>query len=198
MIIGIDHEYISENASQGDVPGERPDVTQTYCEVMQMGACKLDEKGNELAILNQVVSAHRIHIIPPWLSKMTGMTAKKREQEGIPFPDALAMLADFVGDNNPWTFSGDWFVLQGNADAHGIKLPFPRPFQRVKPHLMEWGVTLEKYQQQGFAEMNSGNMHKVLGIELSSIEGVGVHDAAHDARSLAHSVHYLTTLKGER
>lgn len=192
MLIGIDHEYIAENASQGDVPGERPDVHSIYCEVMQMGACKLDETGNEVAVLNQTVSAHKIHIIPPWLSSMTGMSAERREREGISFPDALALLVDFVGDSNPWTFSGDWFVLQGNAEAHGIKLPFQQPFQRVKPRLAGWGVTLEDYQHHGFTEMNSGSLHKVLGIELPSIEGVGTHDAAHDARSLAHSVHQLT------
>ena len=192
MLIGIDHEYIPENASQGDVPGERPDVHSIYCEVMQMGACKLDEAGSEVAVLNQTVSAYKIHIIPPWLSNMTGMTAERREREGISFPDALTMLGDFVGDSNPWTFSGDWFVLQGNADAHGIKLPFLQPFQRVKPRLSGWGVTLEDYQRQGFAEMNSGNLYKVLGIKLPSIEGVGSHDAAHDARSLIHSVYHLT------
>lgn len=195
MIIGIDHEYIPENAAQGDVPGERPDVHAIYCEVMQMGACKLDDAGNEVAVLNQTVSAHKIHIIPPWLSKMTGMTAEKREREEIPFPEALKLLVDFVSDNNPWTFSGDWFVLQGNADAHGIKLPFP-PFQRVKPRLPDWGVTMADYQRHGFTEMNSGNLHKLLDIELPSIEGVGAHDAAHDARSLAHSVYQLTNKKG--
>ncbi len=192
MIIGIDHEYIPENAAQGDTPGERPDVQAIYCEVMQMGACKLDEFGRELGVLNQIVSAHSIHVIPPWLSKMTGMTEERREHEGIPFPDALAMMVDFIGDNNPWAFSGDWFVLQGNAHAHGIKLPFLRPFQRVKPRLAGWGVTLQDYQCLGFTEMNSGNLYRVLGLELPSIEGVGAHDAAHDARSLAYSVYHVT------
>ena len=26
MTIAVDHEYIPENAAQGDIPGERPDV----------------------------------------------------------------------------------------------------------------------------------------------------------------------------
>ncbi len=191
MIIGIDHEYIPENATQGDTPGGRPDVHEVYCEVMQMGACKLDGGGNEIAVLSQTVSAHKIHIIPPWLSRMTGMTAEKRERDGIPFPDALSMLAKFVGDSRPWTFNGDWFVLQRNAEVHGIRLPFPQPFYRVKHRLEEWGVTLDDYKRFGFLEMSSGNLYKVLGIELPEIEGVGAHDAAHDARSLAHSVYQL-------
>jgi len=191
-ITAVDHEYIPENAAPGDVPGERPDVTKVYCEVMQMGACKLDDGGNEVAVLNQTVSAHKLHTIPPWLSSMTGMTTEKREREGVPFPEAYAMLVDFIGDRVPWTFMGDEHVLRGNVAAHGLEWAFAEPFQLAKPCLADWGVTLADYQRLGFTEMNSGNLHKVLGIELPSITGVGSHDAVHDARSLAHSIYQLT------
>lgn len=192
MLVGVDHEYIPEDAAKGDVPGKRPDVRTVYCEVMQMGACKLDGAGNEVAVLNQTVSAYKIHVIPPWLSKMTGMTAEKREREGISFPEAFAVLVDFLDGNTPWTFMGDEHVLRVNVDAHGLIWPFEQSFQLVKPRLPDWGVTLEDYRRLGLNEMNSGNLHKVLGIELPSIEGVGAHDAAHDARSLTHSVYHLT------
>jgi len=84
-MIGIDHEYIAENAVQGDTPGDRPNVQRVYCEIMQMGACKLDKEGREVGVLNLTVRAHRIHTIPRWLSKMTGMTAEKRVK-GVSFP----------------------------------------------------------------------------------------------------------------
>lgn len=58
MTVGLDHEYIPENTAKGDIPGPRPDVRTTYCEVMQMGACRLDEAGQEVSVLNQTVSAH--------------------------------------------------------------------------------------------------------------------------------------------
>jgi hypothetical protein len=195
MTIGIDHEYIAENAPQGDeLPAERPDVKTVYCEVMQMGACRLDTDGNEMGVLNLTVKAHRIHTIPRWLSSMTGMTEEKREREGIHFLDALIELSGFVGlRETPWTYSGDWWVLEGNAKAHGITLPFAEPFRRVKPELEGWSVTLADYQRLGFTEMNSGNLHKVLGVDLPAIEGVGPHDALHDARSLTHSVHHILT-----
>lgn len=193
MISTIDNEYIAANAPQGhEPPLERPDVRKDYCEVMQMAACKLDDNGNEVAIMDQVVSAHKIHFIPPWLSKMTGMTEKKRAEEGIPFPKALAMLHDLVGDDErPWTFYGDYDVLKGNANEHGIELPFKHSFMRVKPRLERWGVTLADYQRLGLSEMNSGDLHKVLGIEIPETEGVGTHDAKHDVRSLAHSLYHF-------
>ena len=193
MTVGVDHKYIPENAAKGDTPGPRPDVRTTYCEVMQMGACRLDADGNEVGVLNLTIKAHRIRTIPSWLQKMTGMTEERREREGVDFTEAIIRLSGFVGIcETPWTFNGDWFVLKGNAEAHGIALPFPQPFQRVKPRLVDWGVTLEDYQRHGFTEVNSGNLHAVLGIKLLAIEGVGAHDALHDARSLTHSVHYLT------
>lgn len=190
-MIGIDHEYIPENASSGDTPGSRPDVQSVYCEIMQMGACKLDRSGNEIGVLNLTVRAHRIHSIPPWLSRMTGMTVEKRAS-GVTFPEALEQLVSFIGDDkNVWTFNGDWFVLEGNARAHGINMPFAQPFYRLKPLLSTKGITLEDFNAQGFDEVCSGGLHKVLGIELPEIEGVGTHDATHDARSLIHSVHHL-------
>lgn len=192
MTVGVDHEYIPENAAKGDTPGPRPDVRTTYCEVMQMGACKLDEVGQEVAVLNQTVSAHKLHFIPPWLSKMTGMTAEKREAEGIPFPEALEKLVDFAAEETPWTFMGDEHVLRGNVAAHGLKWPFKNPFRLVKPMLEAYRITIVEYRQHGFEEVNSGNLHTVLGIKLPAIEGVGAHDALHDARSLTHSIHYLT------
>lgn len=190
-MIGIDHEYILENATQGDTPGERPDVQRVYCEIMQVGACKLDKEGREIGVLNLIVRAHHIHTIPPWLSHMTGMTEEKRAK-GISFPEALEQLATFVGDDKDvWTFSGDWWVLEGNAKAHGIELPFKKPFNRLKPLLPEKNITVEDFKRLGFNEVCSGGLYQVLGIQLPEIEGVGAHDAAHDARSLAYSVHYL-------
>ncbi len=190
-IIATDHEYIPENAAQGDTPGGRPDVRKTYCEVMQMGACKVDDDGNETEVLNLTVRGHQIKRIPQWLSDMTGMTEQKRAQ-GVTFPEALERLERFVGRNGEvWTFNGDWWVLEGNAKAHGIELPFEEPFSRVKPILGDLGITKSDYKAKGFDEACSGGLYKVCGLTLPEIEGVGAHDAAHDARSLAHSVHFL-------
>ncbi len=191
-MIAIDTEYIAENAATGDIPGPRPNIEEVYCEIMQIGACKLDVEGNEVAVLNITVLPHQIETIPTWLVTMTGMTTEKREATGIPFTEALQKLVDFVGDETDiWTFNGDWFVLQGNIKSHQLENPFPTQFNRTKPKLADLGVTLEMYEKIGVKEMNSGNLYKVLNIELPHIEGVGAHDACHDARSLAYSMYHL-------
>lgn len=192
-MIGIDHEYIPEGSPMGaTLPPARPNVHTTYCEVMQMGACKLDAQGREIDVLNRTVKAHRIPEVPLWLTNMTGMTTQRREAEGVTFPEALAELVDFVGnDTGPWVFNGDWWVLWGNAKAHNISMPFTQPFLRVARQLPDFGIILADYQALGFDEVNSGNLHKVLGIKLPEITGVGAHDAAHDARSIAYSMYHL-------
>jgi hypothetical protein len=196
-MIAIDHEYLSESAPLGDTPGERPDVQNVYCEIMQIGACKLDADGIEIGTFNVTVQSHKLHHIPVWLSRMTGMSEEKRAM-GLPYPEALRQLVEFIGDDKEiWTFSGDWWVVEGNVKAHQIPMPpqFQQPFQRAKPLLADKGVTLEQFKQAGFSEVCSGGLYKVLGITLPAIEGVGTHDASHDARSLAHSVFHLG-LKG--
>jgi DNA polymerase III alpha subunit (gram-positive type) len=190
-MIAIDTEYIAEDSLSGETPGPRPNVEAVYCEIMQIGACKLDNDGKEIGTLNITVKAHRIPMIPRWLVTMTGMTEEKRA-EGKDFKDALAALLAFVGDDTDiWTFNGDWFVLQGNIKSHQLINPFPNQFKRTKPQLAELGVTSEMFESIGSKEMNSGNLYKVLNIELLHIEGVGAHDACHDARSLAYSMYHL-------
>lgn len=191
-MIGLDHEYIAENASLGTTPpASRPDPRTTYCEVMQMGGCKLDSDGAEVGVLNRIVRGHQLMVVPAWLESMTGLTTERREDEGVSFPEAFDELIAFIGNDRPWVFNLDWYVLKANAEAHGIAFPYQEAFRRVKQELTRYGVGLKEYQAKGFDEVNSGHLYAVLGLELPFIEGVGAHDAAHDARSIAHSMQYL-------
>lgn len=189
-MITIDCEYIPENAAQGDTPGGRPDVKTTYCELMQIGACKLDGQGREIGVLNLVVKAHRIEFIPLWLQTMTGMTPERRAR-GMAFSEALRNLQAFIGtDQDIWVMNGDWWVLWGNARAHHIELPYKEQFKRLKPMLPDLGITLPMFEKAGFTEVISGGLYKVLGINLPITDG-HEHDALHDARSLAYSIYKL-------
>lgn len=190
-MIAIDCEYIPENAPQGDNPGIRPDVEKVYCEVIQIGACKIDDSGNEIQTLNITIKPNLIPHIPPWLIKMTGMTDQKR-LIGLNFADGLKQLKDFVGDDNDvWTFNGDWWVLEGNAKKLNVDFPFQVPFKRLKPQLENFNIRIDDFKAKGLNEISSGGLYKVLNIKLPEIEGVGVHDAAHDARSLGFSIYKL-------
>lgn len=196
-MIGIDTEYVAHNAVQGDIPGPRPNPQSVYCEIMQIGACKLDGQGQEVGTLNLTVRAHILSRIPKWLTTLTGMTEEKRSL-GISFPEALKELVSFIGDDDDiWTFGGDWWVFEANMKAHDLVSPFAGPFQRLKPILDEHDLTLERFKSEGFSEVCSGGLYKVLGLQLPTIEGVGAHDAAHDARSLIHAVHHLDVSRAD-
>jgi hypothetical protein len=191
LMITIDLEYIPENAAKGMIPGERPNVQWVYCEAMQIGACRLDPSGREVATLDVTVRAHRLFFIPPWLSAMTGMTEERRA-EGVAFPEALKQLVDFVGDDDDvWTMHMDWWALSANAKEHRLLLPFKHQFKKLKPKLPDLGITLEDFLVAGFPEVISGGLYKVLGITLPEAPGRKPHDATHDARSLAHSIYFL-------
>ncbi len=195
-MIVIDCEYIPENSPMGDVPGPRPNVEEVYCEVIQIGVCKLDDQGREKGWLSLTVKPCKIETIPPWLSRMTGISNSDRAR-GVSFLKALGDLLEFVGgDHDIWTFNGDWYVLMGNAYKQAIWYPFQEPFKRFKPYLPEFGITEEDFAKAGFSEVCSSGLHKVLGIEIPPIEGIGPHNAVYDARSLAYSIHHLLKKTG--
>lgn len=133
-MIAVDIEYIAETAVDGSVPGERPDVKTTYCEIIQIGAVKLDKDGKEVGTLNLTIKPSFISRIPEWLSKMTGMSETKREA-GVTFEEALVKLNQFIGEEKSvWTFSGDWNVFTNSAKKHDLALPFAE-FQLVNQGL---------------------------------------------------------------
>lgn len=190
-MIGIDFEYIKENAPQGNDSGDRPDIKNTYCEIVQIGACKLDNEGKEIESLNIMVAPYTIKTLPPWFVSMTGITETKRES-GILFPEALKQLQKFIGkDSSVITFNGDWFVLEGNLKKWNITNPFLEPFVRLKPMLDNYGIGIEDFKKNDLQEVQSGGLYKVLNISLPKISGVGEHDAEHDARSLVYSAYHL-------
>ena len=94
--------------------------------------------------------------------------------------------------SSPMVFNGDWWVLEGNAKAHGQPLPFAQPFRRLKPLLADLNIGVANFERHGYNEVCSGGLATVLGIEMPTTDvPMRAHDAAHDARSLAHSIHKL-------
>ncbi len=79
-------------------------------------------------------------------------------------------------------------MLRGNCREHGLPFPLPQEVRRAKALLEERGIGSERFRECGFPEVCSGGMARVLGIELPDDGSVGAHDAAFDARSLAHAV----------
>jgi hypothetical protein len=146
-----------------------------------------------VGLLNVTVRRHRLGV-PGWLADLTGMTDAKRES-GVAFPGGLAQLAAFCEGAELWIFSGDWDVLLGNCREHGVAFPFPHNVGRAKALLRDKGVTAERFAACGFHEVCSGGMGRVLGIELPEDGSVGAHDAAYDARSLAHAVYRLKQME---
>lgn len=190
-MIAIDTEYIAEDAVQGKIPGVRPDVRTTYCGVIQIGAIKLDEEGNEVDTLNLLIKPSFIETMPEWLVTLTRITEEQRK-EGISFKEAIELLVRFIGnDTNIWVFAGDGFVFSNAIKRHDMHVVLPE-FKLVKPKLEEWGLVEARFREKGL-EVCSGNLYKVLDIDLPA-DG-NAHNALHDARSMAYSVFRLLNRK---
>lgn len=192
LSLRCDHEYTTANARLGSSPSSRPNVQDVYCEVVQVGACKFDLNARiGLDVLIDTVRAHELTHLPSWLVNMTGMTEQTREKDGISIPSAMLKLQDFcVGAEDIFTYSEDWYVPKGSRQKQEIPFSWAEnPFTRVKPLLEEeYNFTLVDYIKSGFNEKCSSGRSTVLGLTLSSTDGVGLHNAAHDARSLVHSI----------
>jgi DNA polymerase III alpha subunit (gram-positive type) len=187
-MIGLDCEYIAETALGDELPNSRPDVEKVYCELLQISACKLDNHGKEADTFNVFLKPYRVNNLPAWITNMTGITNNTRSH-GDEFKEALTKLVDFVGKDECWIFNGDWNVINGNCQAHNIPMPFSM-FHRLKPKLSTL-VSLDQFKDAGYNEVCSGGLYKVFGLNLP-VEG-NAHDALHDARSLVHTVHHLTS-----
>lgn len=181
-LIGIDFEYVAENAVQG----QRPDVQKDYCEIFSIGAVKLDSNGQVVERLDLTVAPTLIASIPDWLSQLTGVSNESRKG-GISFEQALQTLERFSssGSFELWCFKGDWHVLRGNCERRKVPLPaiFARPFQRAFSLATErCGLTADDFTGAGHKEMCSGNLAPFFGLKVASSKRE--HDACFDAESL--------------
>lgn len=177
MLVAVDFEYC---VVRDPVEGRRPDVRTEQCEIIQIGAVRLDGDGKEVASLNVLVSAHSVTQLPAWLQKLINVTDAQRREKGVSFADAVAQLRAFCGDAEVWTFSGDWFVLLGDCKAHNVVCPFDKPFLRARALLDRMGIT---------QQLSSGELHTVVGLQPPAVGAA--HDALFDARNLAQAVFRL-------
>lgn len=183
-MIVFDLEYMPETSPLGDKAPGRPDLTNIYCEIFQIGAVKLDKNGDEIDSLNVILKPEKFPKLPVWLSEMTRVSDAQRER-GISIREGLERLREFIGkEEDVWVFYGDSIVIPNAMKELGFWIEFPE-MKRAKDYMDEWGLSKAKFEERGL-EYCSGNMSKVLGVEEDN-EG-GEHDALYDARSMAKAI----------
>jgi inhibitor of KinA sporulation pathway (predicted exonuclease) len=152
-------------------------------ELVQIGAVALDPQANfaEIATFERIVRPKVNPRLSQYFIDLTGITQQRVDDEGIPFPRALAEFAAFAGR---WVgiigaFGRDDVVLDENCALHEIALPIACDrFQDLRPAL-EAAI--------GRPGLMSAELPRFVGLPVPR----QAHDALADARAIASVVrHY--------
>ena len=153
-------------------------------EIVQIAAVLFDiDSGNEIKGFDILVRPSINPELTKVFSDLTGITQDVVDKNGLSFPEALDHFRKFADGYLIWVFDRDWFVFEENCNLNKVDFPFrDKEFIRVKPQLPGWGIDPEKY--------SSGTLYEAVGLEMKG----HVHNALHDARSMAASVSRLYKL----
>lgn len=174
--IYVDTEYVFPNMGRDYGMPTEDDQRQ----IVQIAAILVDqETGEELESFDQIVFPKYMKKIPIFFTELTKITQDDVNQNAISFIKALKQFVEFCRDYPVWTFNADYGVFKQNCTFFNIDMPFKKDFIRVKPLLSSWGIDPNKY--------SSGTLYKVTKQKMQG----HVHNALHDVRSMAMSVHYL-------
>lgn len=132
--IAIDLEFTPVHLSGG--------AAGLGCEIIELGAVRLDSKGNEIDAFSEVVKPMYAKGITRRVSRITGIRdadlARARHLESV-----MQSFAEWMGPNNGnriLTWGGsDRHQIQTECNAKGIDVPLPSRWldlQRIYPRLM--------------------------------------------------------------
>lgn len=149
-------------------------------EIIQIGAILMKFNANTWAIDQEFVTYVKPLIRPKlssYITKLTGITQKSIDQEGISFRSALALFFEFsIGCTVLCANGDDSLVLEKNCVINSLVSPFNQNmFLDVRPFVAE---------QLGMEHRDSrAQSHRLR--EIGNITMSRQHDALNDARSVA-------------
>lgn len=154
-----------------NVKGACPD------EVIQIGAVKYDSHMQYMGSFNCLIKPGLYHKIEPTVEKMTGLTIKKLENEGVPFPAAFHAFRKFMGKK---------FVLMswGMQDASVLR---SNCLYYNKNERLDWLVRFADLQRYASDELDAESKQRQIGLKIAAdyfpieYEEETLHDALVDA-----------------
>lgn len=144
-------------------------------EVVQIGAVKLDAVTFEETAEFNVLAKPRLNpVLSSYFEKLTGVTNRALEAEGVDFAEAYRSFVDFTEGMPIIAFGRDDLVLIDNLKLYGLRTAPPLPhYCNIVPWLIEQGIDPRGLHACDIAQ-SAG----------ATFEGRR-HDALDDARSVA-------------
>lgn len=172
----LDTEY----CYPGMIRGQPRPTAANKRQIVQIAAIIVDiNSGKEVARFDKLVIPSYEKLLPDFFVELTGITQDDIVLSGISFDKAFNQFVEFVGNVPIWTFDKDEEVLRQNCVYTNMAWPLNTPFTRVKSLLPTWGINPD--------EFSSGTLHEAVGLDMQG----HVHNALHDVRSMAKTVHIL-------
>lgn len=179
--VAFDTEWTAWEGSMArnwSAPGE-------YCELVQIGAVKLDTATlTEIESLELIVRPRINPVLSDYFINLTGVTQDRVDAEGMDLVEAMERFAAFMGHRG-WAASngGDDDIIRQNAEL--IEVPYPlgaATFLNLRAVFID---------RTGFArhELVTSHLDRTLGFDCA--DDLSAHDALADARKLAGAIRHL-------
>jgi inhibitor of KinA sporulation pathway (predicted exonuclease) len=147
-------------------------------EIVQIGSVRTDDDFNIVETFMQLVIPSINPSLSEFFQSLTNISQGRLESGGCYFAEGLRRFANFCGTTPIICMSGDSGVWRENCKLNEEAFPFEMDFHRLRPFLVEIGIDL-----QG---LSSGDLHTLTDTPLQG----HVHDALHDAKSMAIWLNY--------
>jgi inhibitor of KinA sporulation pathway (predicted exonuclease) len=178
MLVVYDLEYTAWDGSR-EAGWSRPGE---HREIVQIGAVRLDPAAGfaPADTLDVVVRPRRNPVLSDYLTRLTGLTQRRIDAEGIDVEAALAALAAFGGDAALFVSNGrDAEVVAENCRLAGIGDPLAGRTADLAAELMR----------------AAGSAVHIASCDLPRVFGLGLdlpaHDGLADARAVAAALVHL-------
>ncbi len=180
MRVYVDTEYIFPGMSR---ESGRP-TSKDLREIVQIAAVIFDDFGREIKHLDIFIKPASLKILPSFFIELTDITQDDLDSKGLSFSEGFDRFVKFCKDYPIFTFDKDYEVFEQNCIMNKVDFVFKNfPFVRVKSLLHSYGINPDSY--------SSGTLYQAVGLKIDG----HVHNALHDVRSMALSLHFLENHK---
>jgi len=170
-------------------------------EIIQIGAVEIsliDDRWTMTREFNQYIKPKSNPTLSEYIIELTGIRQKFLDENGIAFPQALALFQEFCREANFLCCNGtDAEVIQLNTEINCTENPFHNTqIVNVRRFLAEFF-----HLEEDCNELHSHNLPSLLNLLADDCEiqkRVGSHDALEDAHSIARALAYIYELLQSR
>ena len=149
-----------------------------YREICEVGAVQV--MGDQFEVTNtfrQLVTLELVAELPPYTTKLTGITAADVRDKGMPYHEALKNFATFCGNDQLYCWGKDGEIIAENCRLKHVPNPFEaNRFNNMREFFKEHGIPADNYYSstivEAFGKKNTHTAHQGLDDALNIAEAL--------------------------